>query len=29
MCRNTMDIASDMCEFTNKNFMYKVMDIKE
>lgn len=29
VCRKSMDIASDMCVFTNKNFKYEVMDIKE
>lgn len=24
-----MEIASDMCVYTNKNFLYEVMDIKD
>ncbi len=29
VCRRAMDIASDMCVYTNKNYRYEVMDIKE
>lgn len=29
VARKSMEIASDMCVFTNKNFLYEVIDIKE
>ena len=29
VCRKAMDIASDMCVFTNKSYKYEVMDSKE
>lgn len=29
VARKSMDIASDMCVFTNKNFLYEVIDVKE
>mmetsp|Transcript_12632 Transcript_12632/g.16022 ORF Transcript_12632/g.16022 Transcript_12632/m.16022 type:complete len:258 (-) Transcript_12632:33-806(-) len=29
VARKSMEIASDMCVYTNKNFLFEVMDIKE
>ena len=29
VCRKSMDIASDMCVYTNKCYKYEVMDIKD
>jgi ATP-dependent HslUV protease subunit HslV len=29
VARRSMEIASDMCVFTNKSFLVEVMDIKE
>ena len=29
VARKSMEIASDMCVYTNKNFLYEVIDIKE
>jgi len=29
VARRAMEIASDMCVYTNKHFLYEVMDIKD
>lgn len=29
VARKSMEIASDMCVYTNKNFLFEVMDIKD
>jgi ATP-dependent HslUV protease subunit HslV len=29
VARKSMEIASDMCVFTNKSFLVEVMDVKE
>lgn len=29
VCKRAMDIASDMCVYTNKNFKYEIIDIKQ
>ena len=29
VARKSMEIASDMCVYTNKNFLFEVIDVKE
>lgn len=29
VCKKSMDIASDMCVYTNKNYMYELLDIDD